>query len=153
MISKLASVLVSLTLINVVVWADSDEGFETLMADDRHWEESAKGLSIAVIEGNPSSEGFYIIHARFDSGVMSAPHIHPNDRYVTVLSGTWWAGTGIRENRENALALRPGSFMKHPAGKPHYDGSMEGEVIVEIKGMGPAPIMYLDENGTPYRQD
>lgn len=134
-------------LATCAVAAELEEGFDTLRAQDRDWKESAAGLSIAVIEGDPSIEGFYIIHARFDSGVMSAPHIHPNDRFITVLSGTWWAGTGTRENRKNTVALGPGSFMKHPAGKPHYDGSKEGQVIVEIKGMGPAPIMYVTEDG------
>jgi quercetin dioxygenase-like cupin family protein len=28
-------------------------------------------------------------------GHMSRPHFHPNDRFITVLKGTWWVGTGI----------------------------------------------------------
>jgi hypothetical protein len=29
--------------------------------------------------------------------------------------------------------------MLHPGGAVHWDGAMEEEVVVEIKGLGPAP--------------
>ncbi|WP_313980714.1 hypothetical protein [Iodidimonas nitroreducens] len=41
--------------------------------------------------------------------------------------------------------------MKHPAGAPHYDGSRGGTVIVEIRGMGPAPLIYVDADGHPIK--
>jgi len=35
--------------------------------------------------------------------------------------------------------------MLHPAGEIHYDGAKDVEVIVEIKGMGPAPSIPAAE--------
>jgi quercetin dioxygenase-like cupin family protein len=52
------------------------------------------GVRFAVVFGDPSKEGPYTIRVRFAPGVMSTPHYHPEARYVTVLKGTWWAGTG-----------------------------------------------------------
>ncbi|MEM8815911.1 MAG: cupin domain-containing protein [Pseudomonadota bacterium] len=129
--------------------ADDDAGFVRLSPEDLVWTELEPGLEIAVLEGDPGSEGFYIIRARFAPGTFSAPHYHPNTRYVTVIAGTWYAGTGSVWDKENSVPLGPGSYMKHPAMAPHYDGAMDEEVIVEIRGMGPAPLVYVDEAGNP----
>ena len=83
--------------------------------------------------------GFYIIRARFKPGVMSRPHTHPTDRHVTVISGTWWAGTGKTFDPSKTTPLAAGSYMLHPANEPHFDGAKDVEAIVEIKGIGPAP--------------
>lgn len=137
-------------LVFVAAVASDDEGdFVRLTPGDLEWQDLRPGLSIAVIEGDPSKEEFYIIRARFAPGTLSKPHFHPNDRFVTVLSGTWWTGIGAVEDSENMVPLEPGSYMKHPAGAAHYDGSMGEEVIVEIKGMGPAPLIYVDTDGNP----
>jgi quercetin dioxygenase-like cupin family protein len=100
---------------------------------------AGSGPDIAVIAGDPTKAEFYIIRARFTPGVMSRPHSHPTDRHVTVIAGTWWAGTGKTFDPSKTTPLGPGSYMLHPANEAHFDGSKEGEVIVEIKGIGPAP--------------
>ncbi|HUQ52903.1 MAG TPA: cupin domain-containing protein, partial [Gammaproteobacteria bacterium] len=100
---------------------------------------AGSGPDLAVIAGDPTKEGFYIIRARFAPGVMSMPHSHPGDRHVTVISGTWWAGKGPSGDPNATTPLGPGSYMLHPAGEVHYDGAKDVEAIVEIKGMGPAP--------------
>jgi quercetin dioxygenase-like cupin family protein len=148
-IFPLAVLLVLLSAGSAPVLADEDNGFVRLTPDELTWEELAPGLFVAVLEGDPSGEGFYILRARFAPGVFSAPHFHPNDRYVTVIQGTWWTGIGAVWDKENSVPLGPGSYMKHPGGAAHYDGSLGEEVIVEIKGMGPAPLIYVDEQGNP----
>jgi quercetin dioxygenase-like cupin family protein len=100
---------------------------------------SGSGPDIAVIHGDPQKAEFYIIRARFKPGVMSQPHTHPTDRHVTVISGTWWAGTGSTFDAGKTTPLTAGSYMLHPANEPHFDGAKDVEAIVEIKGIGPAP--------------
>jgi quercetin dioxygenase-like cupin family protein len=100
---------------------------------------NGEGPEFATIYGDPTKEGFYIIRARFKPGVMSRPHRHPHERFVTVIKGTWWAGTGSVFDPSKTTPLPAGSYMLHPAGAAHYDGAKDEEVIVEIKGMGPAP--------------
>lgn len=128
--------------------ASSDEdGFVWFTADELEWQVLEPGLEYAVLEGDPGGEGFYIIHVRFEPGAFSRPHYHPNARYVTVLQGTWWSGTGTVWDKEDSIPLGPGSYMKHPAGAAHYDGAKDETVIVEISGMAPAPIILVDESG------
>jgi quercetin dioxygenase-like cupin family protein len=141
--------LSALMLVFVSAVAGDDAGFVRLTPDDLVWKELEPGLQIAVLEGDPGGEGYYILRARFAPGVFSAPHFHPNTRYITVIQGTWWTGIGTVWDKENSVPLRPGSYMKHPAGAPHYDGAKDEEVIVEIRGIGPAPLIYVDESGKP----
>lgn len=129
--------------------ASDDDGFVRLTPDDLVWKELEPGLEISVLEGDPGGEGYYILRARFAPGVFSAPHYHPNTRYVTVIQGTWWTGIGTVWDKEGSVPLGPGSYMKHPAMAPHYDGAKDEEVIVEIRGMAPAPLVYVDEAGHP----
>ena len=119
--------------------AEDAQGFIRIRPDEIVWRHNNEGPDIAVIAGDPTKEGFYIIRARFAPGVMSRPHYHPHERYVTVLKGTWWTGTGSKLDRDATVPLPVGGYMMHPAGAVHYDGAKDEEVIVEIKGMGPAP--------------
>jgi quercetin dioxygenase-like cupin family protein len=121
--------------------AVDEKGFVIVMPNEINYEKNpaGSGPDLAVIAGDPTKEGFYIIRARFAPGVMSMPHSHPGDRHVTVISGTWWAGKGSTFDPNSTTPLGPGSYMLHPAGEVHFDGAKDVEAIVEIKGMGPAP--------------
>jgi quercetin dioxygenase-like cupin family protein len=115
------------------------KGFTIIKPDELVWQHNADGPDIAIVYGDPTKAGFYVIRARFAPGVMSRPHYHPTDRHVTVISGTWWAGTSADGDRSKTVPLGPGSYMMHPAGAVHFDGAKDVETIVEIKGIGPAP--------------
>jgi quercetin dioxygenase-like cupin family protein len=115
------------------------QGFTILKPDELRWTPGTDGPDIANVYGDPTKKEFYIIRARFKPGVMSKPHYHPTDRHVTVISGTWWAGTNADGDRSKTVPLGPGSYMIHPAGAVHFDGAKDVEAIVEIKGIGPAP--------------
>ncbi|WP_428099926.1 cupin domain-containing protein [Candidatus Rariloculus sp.] len=122
-----------------------EEGFIRLMPGELDWGESdGNSIGFVVLAGDPQQEGFYVIRARFPPGVMSSPHYHPTDRHVTVISGTWHTGTGAEFDTDAMVPLEPGSYMMHPAGAIHYDGAKDEEVIVEIKGIGPAPTIRVE---------
>lgn len=99
----------------------------------------------AAALGDPDKPGIYVIRAKFPPHVMDNPHWHPNARYVTVLEGTWYTGTGGTFDLARAVPLKPGSIMMHPAKAPHWDGSAGNEtVIVQIIGEGPAGTTPID---------
>jgi hypothetical protein len=87
--------------------------------------------------GDPSKPGIYVYRNRFAPGRMSRPHFHDQDRYVTVIKGTWWTGEGDVFDPNKTVPIKAGGFMYHPAGFHHYDGAKDEEVIVQIMGMGP----------------
>jgi quercetin dioxygenase-like cupin family protein len=101
------------------------------------WTTSASGAHQAVLFGDPDKPGMYIILVKWDPGKMSHPHTHPHDRLVTVISGTWWVGTGTKFDPPSTKPVPPGSFVTHFAKQAHYDGAKDGEVILQIVGEGP----------------
>jgi|SRR5579863_3278691 len=115
-------------------------GFMRLTAAQVRWETVPDGFGaqIATLAGDPSKPGLYVQRVKFPPHVMTRPHWHPGDRYVTVLEGTWFAGTGPTFDPALAIAMQPGSFMFHPAKALHWDGSnSDQQVIVQVVGLGP----------------
>jgi quercetin dioxygenase-like cupin family protein len=107
---------------------------------------SFTGTTINIV-GDPSKPGIYVIRRLFKSGETTPPHHHDQDRYVTVIKGMWWTGEGDVKRPEQMVPIATGGFMLHPAGLHHYDGSKEGEVIVQIIGMGPVKTTDVDAQG------
>ena len=124
--------------------AQSDKDFQITFPENIVWKDAGHGVKIAVVYGDPSKPGQYVIRAHFPPGVMSSPHFHGEDRHVTVIQGTWNAGKDDSWDPAATVPLKTGSYMFHPAGGVHYDGSAGAEgAIVQIVGMGPSKTTFL----------
>lgn len=123
---------------------DLPDGFVAQSPTDIEWQDVPQlpGLAAMLIKGNPDETGLYIMRVKFGAGVKSPPHHHDQDRYVTVVSGTWSFGIGENFACENTVPLGAGSYAVHPKGALHFDGSCGDEVIVEITGMGPVKTEF-----------
>lgn len=127
-------------------------GFVRLTPEQIRWEDvpDGHGAQIATIAGNPAGPGLYVQRVRFPPHVMDRPHWHPGDRYITVIKGTWFTGTGATFDPSRSVALKPGSYMFHPARALHWDGSnSDEEVIVQVVGLGPVETTPADP-GKPF---
>ena len=103
------------------------------------WVRNAAGTNEqAVLFGDPSKPGPYVVRIKWLPGNMSRPHFHPNDRFFVVLSGTWWMGTGEKFDPEGTVPAPAGSYVIHYGGKVHFDGAKGEETIIQVWGMGPA---------------
>ena len=109
----------------------------------------APGLQTAVVAGNPSQPGPYVVRVKFAPGTMSPPHFHPETRYIVVLKGTWWVGAGPKWDRDATTPVSPGSLVVHHPNKIHYDGAKDEEVVLQIVGVGPSATTPVDESGQP----
>jgi quercetin dioxygenase-like cupin family protein len=108
------------------------------------------GLQTAVISGNPANPGQpYVVRVKFSPGNFSPPHFHPETRYIVVLKGTWWVGSGAKWDKEATTPVPAGSFVVHHPNKIHYDGAKSEEVVLQIVGMGPSATIPVDESGQP----
>ena len=124
--------------------APSENDFLVIPPEKIVWKDAGGGAKMAVIFGDPSKPGQYVIRASFPPGVMSAPHFHGEDRHVIVVQGTWNAGKDDSWDPAATVPLKAGSYMFHPAGGVHYDGSTGEEgAIVQIVGMGPSKTTFL----------
>lgn len=102
------------------------------------------GNTINVL-GDPAKPGLYVIRRLFKPGEGTMPHFHSQDRFVTVIKGTWWTVEGDVLAPEKAIPIRPGGVMLHPAGLRHYDGARDEEVVVQIVGLGPVTTTQVQQ--------
>jgi quercetin dioxygenase-like cupin family protein len=100
----------------------------------------------AILYGDPQAPGgFYQVLTKWPPHTMSRPHFHQNDRYIYVLSGTWWVGWGPKYDPGSTYPMPAGSYVQHYAKKIHYDGSKDGEVLLLISGIGPEKSTPAEE--------
>ena len=100
---------------------------------------SAAGSQNSVLVGDPSKPGLYVVLNKWLKGDhFSRPHFHPNDRFITVVKGTWWVGSGGTFDPNATVPMPAGTFVNHWAKGVHYDGAKDEEAIILIVGIGPA---------------
>ena len=107
----------------------------------------ARGAQQAVVVGDPSKPGFYMVYTKWTKGShFSRPHFHPNDRYIVVLQGTWWVGTGPKFDPEHGSTPMPvGTFVTHFGKQVHWDGAKDEDAVLLIMGEGPATATEIEE--------
>jgi hypothetical protein len=131
-------------LLSVTVYAENlPGGFVTVKEEQIVWKVAENGVKQTTLYGDPSLPGIYVVRNIFPAGVMSAPHFHDQDRFVTVIRGTWYAGMGSDWDPKNNIPLPAGSFMFHPANGVHFDGAMASDTEVQIIGMGPVKTTWI----------
>jgi len=103
------------------------------------WVRNAAGTNEqAILFGDPSKPGPYVVRLRWLRGNMSRPHFHEHERFFVVVSGTWWVGTGDRFDPESTVPVPAGSYVVHYGKKIHFDGAKDEECVIQVWGMGPA---------------
>jgi quercetin dioxygenase-like cupin family protein len=108
------------------------------------------GADTANLVGDPAKPGFYVVMNRFHPGTFTHPHYHPNERYIYVVAGTWWVGTGAKwDPAHGTVPFKAGSFVVHKARQVHYDGARAGGegATVMIFGQGPGSRIPCDGKG------
>lgn len=125
--------------------ANADHAIDIVDADKLAWQDypGLPGVKFVVLAGNPREAGLYVIRAKFAPHTMSKPHWHPEARYVTVVKGTWWAGTGDKFDPERTTPVPTGGFAIHAPHEVHYDGAKDEEAIVQIVGIGPSGTVVV----------
>ena len=107
------------------------------------------GAKMAVISGDPSKDGPFVIRAQLPAGYVIAPHWHPTDEHVTVLSGTIAIGMGDTVDKGDELS--PGGYAALPAQMHHYL-TTKGAATIQVHGMGPFAITYVNPADDPSKK-
>lgn len=110
-----------------------------------------KGAQFAVLEGDPSKEGPFVFRVKVPDGYRIPPHTHPKTERVTVISGTFNIGMGVKFEQSATKAMPAGTYGFWEAGMKHFVWA-KGETIIQFHGMGPWTIQYLDPKDDPRNQ-
>ena len=106
------------------------------LPENIQWRKGANN-DTATLQGDPSKPGIYIQLLRWHAGNMSRPHYHNTERYIYVISGTWWIGTGKKYDPASTYPAPAGTYVVDHANEIHYDGAKDADCVLEIVGMGP----------------
>jgi len=99
---------------------------------------SPAGAQNAVLAGDSSKEGLYVQMVKWLAGNhFSHPHFHPHDRFITVLKGTWWVGTGTKFDPDSTVPMPAGTFVTHYGQQVHFDGAKDQDAVLLVVGEGP----------------
>lgn len=108
-----------------------------------------QGAEIATVVGDPTKPGPYVVRVRVGSGVTLKPHIHPEDRIYTVITGIFYIGFGRTFDPAKLQAFGPGSVIVLPRNTAHFHWAKSGTYVTQVSGSGPLGINYVDPNDDP----
>lgn len=116
------------------------------------WMDSPPGLPpgsrLAVISGDPSQAQPFVIRAQVPAGYRVAPHWHPGDENLTILSGTVALGMGETFDEGTMTAIGPGGYASLPAQMRHYFLAKSAATF-QVHGMGPFVVNYVNPADDP----
>lgn len=100
----------------------------------------------ANIAGSNETAGLYVYRTRFPEGFRNQPHYHPDNRVVTVISGTLHVGYGEEIDESAMRAIPAGGLWTEPAGQPHFVWAQDGAVVIQVIGEGPSATILQAES-------
>ena len=106
------------------------------------------GAKMAAISGDPGKPEPFTIRLQLPAGYTLAPHWHPTDEHVTVLSGTFSAAMGKAFDEKALGDLPAGSYAVMAATMPHF-ARAKTAVTLQVHGMGPFVVNYVNPADAP----
>jgi quercetin dioxygenase-like cupin family protein len=128
------------------------EGFRVIHSEDIVWKPFPAfptAARIAVLVGEPSKPGAYLIRVKLPAGTKMLAHSHPEDRIYTVISGVFYIGLGDEFDESKLSANAPGSVLVLPGGQPHFHWAKSGEYVTQVSAIGPLGLTYVDPLNDP----
>lgn len=107
-----------------------------------------KGAKVAVLAGDPSKPGPFVMRLKMPAGYKAAPHWHSQTENLTVISGTFMVGMGETIDKKAMKPFHAGDFGAVPAKQPHY-AIAKTPVVIQIHGEGPFDLTYVNDKDDP----
>ncbi len=126
--------------------------FRSVLPEDIEWKPFPAfppSARLAVVVGDPTGPGPYVIRVKLPAGVKLMPHVHPEDRVYTVISGVFYIGLGEHFDSEKLEAYPPGSVIVLPGGTPHFHWARSGDYVTQVTAIGPLGLEYVDPGDDP----
>lgn len=129
--------------------------FKAILSEDIEWKPFPAfppSVRLAVVVGEPSQPGPYVVRVRVPHGVRLMPHKHPEDRVYTVISGVFYIGLGNEFAADKLQAYPPGAVIVLPGDTSHFHWAKSGEYITQVSAIGPLGLDYVNSTDDPRNQ-
>ena len=129
--------------------------FRSILPEDIEWKPFPAfppQARLAVLVGEPTQHGPYVIRVMLPTGAKLMPHRHPEDRIYTVMSGVFYIGLGDQFDGDKMQAFPPGSVIVLPGDTWHFHWAKAGEYVTQVTAIGPLGLEYLDPADDPRKR-
>lgn len=106
------------------------------------------GAKMAVLKGDPTKEGIFVIRLKAPAGYKIMPHWHPAFENITVISGEASLGMGDTFDKTKGHKLAAGGFG-FMAPQTHHYFWVDQETVIQLHGFGPWQLYYLNPADDP----
>jgi hypothetical protein len=126
-----------------------------VLPDDVKWMDAPgfpPGTKIAVLDGDPSKAGvMFTLRLKAPDGAKIPPHWHSVDEMLTIIEGSFGLGFGDKFEKEKIRYMPAGTYARMSKGDRHF-ALAKGETIVQVSGIGPFDINYVDPSDDPTKK-
>jgi quercetin dioxygenase-like cupin family protein len=126
--------------------------FRSILPEDIEWKPFPAfppSARLAVLVGQPTEPGPYVVRVKVPADVKLMPHKHPEDRIYTVMSGVFYIGLGETFDGDKVNAYPPGSVIVLPGETWHFHWAKSGEYVTQVTAIGPLGLDYHDPHDDP----
>jgi quercetin dioxygenase-like cupin family protein len=101
------------------------------------------GVQMTNLVGDSTKPGLYTVRVAIPAHTQVKPHVHRDNRSITVMTGTWRMGYGAQFDEKALKALPPGSVYTEPAGQAHFSQTGDEPVVILVTGYGPSDTKFV----------
>jgi hypothetical protein len=129
-----------------------EDVFRSVLPEEIDWEPFPSfppSARLAVVVGDTSRPGSYVVRVKVPADVKLMPHIHHEDRVYTVMSGIFYIGRGEEFDEARLEAYPPGAVVVLPGGTAHFHWAKSGEYVTQVTANGPISLEYVNPDDDP----
>jgi len=110
-----------------------------------------RGVRLASLAGDPAKPGPFVLRVIIPPHTVIAPHTHSAAENLTVISGAMFHEMGPRFERSRGQKVAAGGFVYLPGGMPHTVWTEGAPAELQVTGLGPFGVQYLNPADDPSR--
>jgi len=108
---------------------------------------------ISILVGDPKKAEPYLARVSVPAGTILMPHVHPESRIYTVISGVFYIGIGTKFDTSKLKAYPPGSIFVLPGNTPHFHWAKSPAYVTQVTAIGPLGLTYIDPADDPRNKE
>lgn len=151
---RIAAAVLAIATLAVMPVVAQQHGHVVTMPDSLKWVEPPvlPGARLAVVYGDPAKEGLFVYRLKMPANYRVPPHMHKASENVTVLSGVFYVGLGEKFDQGSGQELPVGGFVSIPPDHAHYAWAGAQETIVQVHGVGPTDLRFVNPADDPRKK-
>lgn len=156
--AAVSAALAAVSLTATATWAaepPAHKGHISLVPSELKWVDAPSigpGAKLAMIEGDLKAAGPITFRVKVPAKFKVGVHTHPIIEHVTVISGAFYLGIGEKFDASQAREYSTGAVTIMPPGMPMYAFTKSKGAIIQVHGVGPWGINYLDPADDPRKK-